>query len=167
MKRTWYEIIFGLINKLLIGLLTDIVSASSYTKCVPLSNQKCMTQPSLINLHPNEYSQEFYYYPFSVKLDRYVGSCNTLHDLCNKVWVPNKTEDLNLGVLSMITGVNESKTLAKHLPCQCKSRFDGRKCGTDQWWNNDKCLCESKNVMYVMKIMFGILLHVIVKMQNI
>ena len=126
-----------------------------------------MTQPSLINLHPNEYSQEFYYYPFSVKLDRYVGSCNTLHDLCNKVWVPNKTEDLNLGVLSMITGVNESKTLAKHLPCQCKSRFDGRKCGTDQWWNNDKCLCESKNVMYVMKIMFGILLHVIVKMQNI
>ena len=126
-----------------------------------------MTQPSLINLHPNEYSQEFYYYPFSVKLDRYVRSCNTLHDLCNKVWVPNKTEDLNLGVLSMITGVNESKTLAKHLPCQCKSRFDGRKCGTDQWWNNDKCLCESKNVMYVMKIMFGILLHVIVKMQNI
>ena len=167
MKRTWYEIIFGLINKLFIGLLTDIVSASSYTKCVPLNNQKCMNQPSLINLHPNEYSQEFYYYPFSVKLDRYVGSCNTLHDLCNKVWVPNKTEDLNLGVLSMITGVNESKTLAKHLPCQCKSRFDGTKCGTDQWWNNDKCLCESKNVMYVMKIMFGILLHVIVKMQNI
>ena len=70
MKRTWYEIIFGLINKLFIGLLTDIVSASSYTKCVPLNNQKCMTQPSLINLHPNEYSQEFYYYPFSVKLDR-------------------------------------------------------------------------------------------------
>ena len=167
MKRTWYEIIFGLINKLFIGLLTDIVSASSYTKCVPLNNQKCMNQPSLINLHPNEYSQEFYYYPFSVKLDRYVGSCNTLHDLCNKVWVPNKTEDLNLGVLSMITGVNESKTLAKHLPCQCKSRFDGTKCGTDQWWNNDKCLCESKNVMYVMKIMFGILLHVIVKMQYI
>ena len=35
---------------------------------------------SLINLHPNEYSQEFYYYRFVVKLDRCVGSCNTLHD---------------------------------------------------------------------------------------
>ena len=67
----------------------------------------------------------------------------------------------------MITGVNESKTLTKNLPCQCKSRFDERKCGPDQWWNNDKCLCESKNVMYVKKIMFGILLHVIVKMENI
>ena len=39
-------------------------------KCVSLSNQKCMIQPTLINLHPNEYSQEFHYYPFAVKLDR-------------------------------------------------------------------------------------------------
>ena len=42
-----------------------------------LSNQKCMIQPTFINLHPNEYSQEFHYYPFAVKLDRCVGSCNT------------------------------------------------------------------------------------------
>ena len=47
-------------------------------KCVSLSNQKCMIQPTLINLHPNEYSQEFHFYPFVVKLDRCVGSCNTL-----------------------------------------------------------------------------------------
>ena len=33
-----------------------------------------MTQPSLISLHPNEYSQEFNYYPFAAKLDRCVGS---------------------------------------------------------------------------------------------
>ena len=66
-----------------------------------------MTQPSIINLHPNEYSQEFHYYPFAVKLDRCVGSCNTLNDLSNKVCVPNKTEDLNLSVFNMITGINE------------------------------------------------------------
>ena len=36
-----------------------------------------MTQPTLINLYPYEYSQEFYYYPFLVKLDRWVRSCNT------------------------------------------------------------------------------------------
>ena len=28
----------------------------------------------------------------------------------------------------MITGINESKTLAKHISCECKCRFDGRKC---------------------------------------
>ena len=50
-----------------------------------------MIQPTFINLHPNEYSQEFHYYPVAVKLDRCVGSCNTLNDLSNKVYVRNKT----------------------------------------------------------------------------
>ena len=43
-----------------IGLLISTVNASNHTKCVSLSNQKFMP---LINLHPNEYSQEFHYYP--------------------------------------------------------------------------------------------------------
>ena len=74
-----------------------------------------MIQPTLINLHPDEDSQEFHYYPFAVKLDRCVGSCNTLNDLSKKVRVPNKTEDLNLSVFNMITGTNESNTLRKHI----------------------------------------------------
>ena len=42
----------------------------------------------------------------------------------------------------MITGINESKTLTKHISFQCKCKFDGRKCNLDQWWNNDKSRCE-------------------------
>ena len=68
-----------------------------------------MTQPSLINLHPNEYNQELHCYPFLVKLDGCIGSCNTINDLSNKVCLSNKTEDLNLSVFNMIIGVNESK----------------------------------------------------------
>ena len=83
-----------------------------------------MIQLTLINLDPNEYSQEFWYYPFAVKLDRCVGSCITPNDLPNKVCVPNKTEDLNLSMFNMITGINESKTLTKHTSCGCKCRFD-------------------------------------------
>ena len=124
---------FGIIKKVFIVLSTGIVSASNHTKRVSLSNQKCMTQPTLINLHLNEYSQEFHYYPFSVKLDRCVGSCNALNDLSNKVCVPNKTEDLNLSVFNMITGINESKTLAKHILCECKCKSYGRKCDSNQW----------------------------------
>ena len=96
-------------------VLSSIVNASKHTKCPLLSYQKCEIQTTVINLHPNEYSQEFHYYPFSVKLDRYVGSCKFLNDLCNKVCIPNKTEDLNLSVFNMITGINESKALAKHI----------------------------------------------------
>ena len=50
-----------------IVLLANIVNVSNHTKRVLLSNQKCITQPTLINLHPNEDSQEFQYYPFTVK----------------------------------------------------------------------------------------------------
>ena len=55
-------------------------------------------------------------------------------DLSNKVYVPNKTEDLNLSVFNMITGVNESKTLTKHISCdkcrrECKkSQVCEKKC---------------------------------------
>ena len=52
---------FRLIKKIFMELLSSIVNASNDTTCVSLSNQKCMIQPTL-NLHPNEYSQEFHYY---------------------------------------------------------------------------------------------------------
>ena len=68
------------LKKMFIGSLTSVVNASNYTKCVSLNNQQCMTQPTLINLHPSEYSQELHYYPFTVNLDRCVRSCKTLDD---------------------------------------------------------------------------------------
>ena len=86
----------GLIKKVVIGLLSSIVSTSNHTKCISLSNQKCRIQPALINLHPNECSQKLHYYSFVVNVDKCVGSCNTLNNLSNKVSFPNKTEDLNI-----------------------------------------------------------------------
>ena len=129
---------FGLIKKTFIGLLTGLVNGSNHTKCVSLSNQKCELQPTPINLHPNEYYQELHHYPFSFKLDRSAGSCNTTNNLSNKACVPSKTENLNSSIFNMVTGINESKTLAKHISCE----FDETKCKSNQWWNNDKCRCE-------------------------
>ena len=146
MKKTWYKIMFGLIKKIFIVFFSSTVNASNHTKCVLLSNQKCNIQPSLSNLHPNESSQEFYYYPFSVKLDACVGRWNSLIDLSKKVCIPNKTEDLNLSVFNMVTGIKESKTLAKHISCECKWKYDGTKSKWNQWWNNENCQCECKKI---------------------
>ena len=44
----------------------------------------------------------------------------------------------------MITEINESKTLTKHIWCKCKCKFDGRKCNLNQKWYNYKYRCESK-----------------------
>ena len=43
-------------------------------------------------------------------------------DLSNKVYISNNTEDLS--VFTMITSINESKTLTKHISCEC--RYDGK-----------------------------------------
>ena len=64
--------------------------------------------------------------------------------MSNEVCVLNKTEDLNLSLFNIITGINESKTLTKHVSFECKCKFDGRKCNSDQWWNNNKCRFECK-----------------------
>ena len=102
-----------------------------------------------------------------VKLDICVGSCNTLNDLSDKVCVPNRTEDLNLRMFNMIKEINESKTLAKNISYEWKCRFDGRECNSDQWWNKVNVNVSVTNVMYLKKIMFAILLHVVVKIENI
>ena len=44
----------------------------------------------------------------------------------------------------MITVINESKTLTKHISCEWKCKLDGTKCNSYQWWNNDKCRCGCK-----------------------
>ena len=112
-------------------------------------------------------SQEFHYYPFAVKLDRCVGCCNNLNDLSDKVCIPNKTEDLNLSVFKMITEINESKILTKHISCECKWKLDEIKCNSNQWWNNDKYDVSVKSIMYAKKIILGILLRAVAKMKNI
>ena len=60
-----------------------------------------MIQSALVNLHPNEYSQEFYYYQFAIKLHGCVGNWNTLNDLCSKVCVPNKKKLTKTNIIQM------------------------------------------------------------------
>ena len=61
----------------------------------------------------------------------------------------------------------KQKTLTKHISYECKCKLDGTKCNSNQWWNNNKCRCECKKRHICGKIMFGILLPVIVEMENI
>ena len=68
----------------------------------------------------------------------------------------------------MITGINDSKTLTKHISYECKCRFDGEKKLVKI---NDGILINVyvsvKTFMYFKKIVFGILLYVFVKIKNI
>ena len=70
-----------------------------------------------------------------------------IHD---RVCVPDKTENANVNVFNMITvfiRINEQKTLAKHISCECKYKFHGTKCNSDQKWKNELCQYECKNLI--------------------
>ena len=67
----------------------------------------------------------------------------------------------------MITLINEWKTLKSIYHTNVNVDLIEENVIQINSWNNDKCRCEYKNAMYMKKIMFGILLHVIVKMENI
>ena len=128
-----------------------------------------MTQPTVLNLHLNECSQELLYYLFVVNLDRCAGNGNTLDDLSSKVYVPNETKELNFHVFKMITGIKELKKLTKHISCKCECKFDSKKRNSNQKWNNDKCRGESANPKehcVCQKVIFGIQQHVIAKLVN-
>ena len=66
MKGRWYKIMFVVILKIFVVLLSNIVNGSNRTKCVSLNNEKCMIQPTLVNLHPNETVKNFATIPFKL-----------------------------------------------------------------------------------------------------
>ena len=82
---------------------------------------------------------------FNVNLDRCNGSCNTPNDPSIRICTSSKTKDVNLNIFSVVTRMNEGKTLTKHISCDCKCVFDGKKCGLNQKWNNDKHRSECRN----------------------
>ena len=44
----------------------------------------------------------------------------------------------------MVTRMNDSKILTKDISCECKCRFHGKICNSEQRLNNNKCWCECK-----------------------
>ena len=46
----------------------------------------------------------------------------------------------------MITNKNYAKTMAKHIPCDCKCKFNSQTCNSYQKWNNETCQRECKKL---------------------
>ena len=69
----------------------------------------------------------------------------------------------------MVTGINESKTLTKYISCTCNCNFDGRKRNSIKSGikiNVGRSAEIQKNIVCVRNIIFGTLVHVVVKMIN-
>ena len=60
------------------------------------------------------------------------------HDLSSRISLPNRIEGENVNFFSMITRINESETLTKHIWSDCEYELDGKKCNSNQKWNKNK-----------------------------
>ena len=67
----------------------------------------------------------------------------------------------------MTTGINESKVLTKDISCKFKCRINGKNVTQVNGGITKNVDVRVKSVMYVKTIIFGILLYVAVKMENI
>ena len=53
-------------------------------KCVSINNQECKVRPEIININSNKPL----FYPYSIKVNKYSGSCNDINDPYSKLCVP-------------------------------------------------------------------------------
>ena len=64
----------------------------------------------------NKNSNETFYYPFTISINKYGGWCNTIDN--PYVWAC--FTNTNVKVCNLMSGVNETKFLVHHESCDCK-----------------------------------------------
>lgn len=61
-----------------------------------------------------------------IKLDKCNGSCSTLSKISERSFAPNNIEKKKLNAFNLITRINTSRKLIKHISYKCKCKFDGK-----------------------------------------
>ena len=59
-------------------------------------------------------------------------NCNVVDDFSTKICLPSETKDVNVKLFNLIKGINEVKTMVKHVLCDCKCKFDSKTCNSNQ-----------------------------------
>ena len=107
-----------------------------------MNNQEYKVRPKIVNVSSNNPI----FYPFSVKINRCSGNCNSINDLYPKICVPDVVKNLNVKVFNLMSRSNESRSIKSHGTCKCICRLNKIICNNKQRWNKDQCRCESKEL---------------------
>ena len=70
------------------------LSGVNSLECVSMNNQECKIRTEIMNLNTNEPV----FYPYSIKINRCKGSCNTINDPYAKACVLEQIKDTNVKV---------------------------------------------------------------------
>ena len=111
--------------------------------CVSINNQQCKVRPELVDVSSNNPV----FYPFSVKINRCSGNCNSINDPYPKICVPDVVKKLNVKVFNLMSRSNETKSIKSHETCNCICRLNKIICNSKQQWNKDKCGCKCRELI--------------------
>ena len=70
-----------------------------------MNNQECKIRPEIININTNEQL----FYPYSIKINKCKGSCNTIKDPYTKICVPDNFKNSNVKVFNLMSRTNEER----------------------------------------------------------
>ena len=110
------------------------LSSVNSLECILISNQECKISTETINVNINEPM----FYPYSIKINRCQGSCNTINDPYAKICVPNQIKNTNVKVFSLMSRTNETRHIKWYKTFKCNFRLDASICNNEQRWNDDK-----------------------------
>ena len=79
------------------------LSSVNSLECISVNNQECKIRPEITNINTNEPL----FYPYSIKINRCKGSCNTINDPYANICAPDQIKNTNVKVFNLMSRTNE------------------------------------------------------------
>ena len=70
-----------------------------------MNNQECQIRPEIININSNEP----FFYPYSIKVNKCSGSCNIINDPYSKLCIFDVVKNMNVKVFNLMSKINETR----------------------------------------------------------
>ena len=113
---------FGFMKQIFILTLMCFSNLSSVNslECVSLKNQECKVRSEIANINSNNPM----FYPFSIKINKRIGTCNNINDPYANICAPDVIKDLNVKGFNLMSRNNETKYIKWHETCKCICRLN-------------------------------------------
>ena len=90
-----------------VNLLNAVSLSAVLLNAVPLKYvQERKIIPEIININSNE----AFFYPYSVKVNKWCGSCNNINDSYSKLRVPDVVKNMNIKVFNLMSRMMKQGT---------------------------------------------------------
>ena len=101
---------FGFIKKVVFKAIPSF--SCNALKFVSMNNEECKIRPEIINVSSDEPS----FYPYSIEINKYIGSYN-INDI-----IPDIVKSINLNLFNLTSRTDETRHIEWHETCKYRCR---------------------------------------------